>query len=102
LDKYEKNCLDTKNFNQNLLTKNYINEFRNFPCKKFYLILKQKQKPLFILTNEDEKIVLDITYNYYTEFEENAEFYRSESTLILYLIKDQNGTILLDSLGLAG
>ena len=102
LKKYEKNCLDMKSFNQNLLTSNYIDEFEIFPCKEFNLMLKQKIKPLFILDKEYKKTVLDVTYNYYTVFEEGDELYRSERTLIFYLIKDENNTILLDSLGLAG
>ena len=102
LKKYEKNCLDMKSFNQNLLTSNYIDKFEIFPCKGFNLMLKQKIKPLFILDKEYNKTVLDVTYNYYTVFEEGDELYRSERTLILYLIKDENNTILLDSLGLAG
>lgn len=97
-----------KNYsNENIkkcLTKKFITNFNKFPKELFAKSLKNGAKPIYQIEEDEnnECNTLAVYYNYIIEIIDDGEEYRSESSFILYLKKNNLGEILLDGFGAAG
>lgn len=99
---FEENCKKDKHISS-MYTEAFKRNFRKFPCDLFNIALNNNANPYFEIENQsDECDKLAVNYNYTITFIDDGDVYTSESSFILYFIKNDNSTILLEGFGAAG
>ncbi len=98
LNMLKQSCAKKEN-KHNLFTKN----FKKFPCELFHTALNNDAIPDFEIEDQSAEChTLAVYYNYIIKITDDNEEHSSESTFILYLIKNTNGEIFLEGIGAAG